>query len=98
MTRGEVQVGDNKATGADLACLFVRPRPGSDKASVGVVAGTGLPGMQLTERMPYFVSGVAYPDCIIVGADSLTKGVEGVRMAGFFGNNWTVSDGEFVWK
>jgi pimeloyl-ACP methyl ester carboxylesterase len=96
--RGEVQVGDKKETGDDLATLFVRPRPGSNKASVGVISGTGLPGMRLTERMPYFVSGVAYPDCMILGPDALTKGVEGVRMAGFFGNDWSVTAGEFVWK
>jgi hypothetical protein len=96
--RGEVQVGDKKETGDDLAALFVRPRSGSDKASIGVVSGIGLPGMRLTERMPYFVSGVAYPDCMILGTDALTKGVEGVRMAGFFGNDWSVTSGEFVWK
>jgi pimeloyl-ACP methyl ester carboxylesterase len=96
--RGEVQVGDKTEKGDDLACLFVRPRPGSDKASVGVVSGSGLPGMRLTERMPYFVSGVAFPDCLLVGAETLTKGVDGVRMAGFFGNDWSVKEGEFVWK
>ena len=54
--------------------------------------------MRLTDRMPYFISGVAYPDCIILGPDSLTKGYEGVRMGGFFGNDWGVKAGEFVWK
>jgi hypothetical protein len=65
---------------------------------VGVVGGTGLSGMRLTDRMPYFVSGVAYPDCIVVDAQSLTKGINGVRVAGFFGNNWRVPEGDFVWK
>jgi hypothetical protein len=96
--RGSAQVGTKNETGGDLACLFVRPRPGSDKASVGVVTGTGLPGMRLTDRMPYFISGVAYPDCIILGPESLAKGVEGVRAAGFFGNDWSVPSGDFVWK
>ncbi len=96
--RGEVTVGDKKISGDDLACLFVRPRPGSDKASVGVVSGSGLPGSRLTDRLPYFVSGVAYPDCIVLGTETLTKGVEGVRAAGFFGNDWSVTEGEFVWK
>jgi hypothetical protein len=96
--RGRVRVGDREEAGSDLACLFLRPRPGSDRAVVGVVTGTGVAGMRLTDRLPYFVSGVAYPDCIVLGADALTKGVEGVRAVGFFGNDWSVTAGEFVWK
>jgi pimeloyl-ACP methyl ester carboxylesterase len=95
--RGEVRVGDRTESGNDLACLFVRPRPGSDVASVGVVSGTGPAGMRLTDRLPYFVSGVAYPDWIVLGPEALTKGSAGVRGAGFFGNDWEVGSGEAVW-
>ena len=28
--RGQVKVGTRAVTGDDLACLFIRPRPGSD--------------------------------------------------------------------
>jgi hypothetical protein len=28
----------------------------------------------------------------------LVDGSKGVRMAGFFGNDWSVEDGEFAWK
>ena len=90
-------VGGRKEAGADLACLFLRPRPGSDRACVGVVGGTGLVGMRLTDRLPYFVSGVAYPDCIVLGPETLREGVAGVRVAGFFGLDWGVGSGEFVW-
>ena len=96
--RGSVRIGDREERGDDLACLFVRPRPGSDIASVGVVGGTGLIGMRLTDRLPYFVSGVAYPDCTVLGAQMLTQGVEGVRAAGFFGMDWGVPSGEWVWN
>ena len=64
--RGQVQIGARTVSGDDLACLFVRPRPGSDRASVGVVSGSGLIGLRLTERLPYFTSGVAYPDCVLL--------------------------------
>jgi hypothetical protein len=94
---GEVHVGDRTESGNDLACLFVRPRPGSDVASVGVVSGTGPAGMRLTDRLPYFVSGVAYPDWIVLGPETLTKGSAGVRGAGFFGNDWEVGSGAAVW-
>jgi hypothetical protein len=94
--RGSVQVGEREEKGDDLACLFVRPRPGSDRAAVAAVAGSGLPGLRLTERLPYFLSGAGYPDCLVLGPEALLRGAEGVRVAGFFGNDWGVSSGEFV--
>jgi pimeloyl-ACP methyl ester carboxylesterase len=96
--RGIVRVGDREEKGDDLACLFVRPRPGSDRALVGAVSGTGLAGLRLTDRMPYFVSGVGYPDCTVLGPDTLTRGAEGVRAAGFFGTDWGVASGDWVWR
>jgi dienelactone hydrolase len=97
LRRGAVQVGDRRLTSADLACLFLRPRPGSRQATVGVVGGTGLAGMRLTDRMPYFVSGVEYPDLIVLGPETLSAGGSGVRVAGFFGLDWGVATGEWVW-
>ena len=95
---GAVVIGSREITGDDLACLTVRPRPGSDRALVGVVAGTGMAGMRLTERLPYFVSGVAYPDCVVIGTDALVAGTGGVRAAGYFGIDWGVASGEFTWR
>jgi hypothetical protein len=96
--RGVIRLGEKEVKGDDLACIFVRPRPGSDRALVGVVTGTGLPGLRLTERLPYFVSGVGYPDCTVLGPDTLSRGAGGVRVAGFFGNDWGVASGEWVWQ
>jgi hypothetical protein len=96
--RGWLRLGRRELRGDDLACLFLRPRPGSDRACVAAVSGTGLVGLRLTERASYFVAGVAYPDCTVFGADTLTKGNDGVRVAGFFGNDWSVEAGEFVWR
>ncbi len=95
--RGVVRLGVREVHGDDLACLFLRPRPGSDIACVGVVAGTGLPGMRLNDRVPYFMAGVAFPDVTVFGVDSLAKGWAGARAAGFFGNDWTVENGEIAW-
>ena len=41
--RGQVRIGGRTVSGDGLACLFCRPRPGSDRASVGVVAGLDRP-------------------------------------------------------
>jgi pimeloyl-ACP methyl ester carboxylesterase len=96
--RGGLTIGQREIAGDDLACLFIRPRPGSDRALVGAIAGTGEAGLRLTERLPYFVSGVAYPDCIVLGPEVLTSGTAGIRVAGFFGIDWGIESGEFAWR
>jgi hypothetical protein len=45
-------------------------------------------GAKLADRLPYFVSGVAYPDWTVLGADSLRTGIQGIRGAGFFDHEW----------
>ncbi len=96
--RGSVRIGEREQRGEDLACLFCRPRPGSDRASVAVISGSGLSGLKLTDRVPYFMAGVAYPDCTVFGTETLTKGNDGVRVTGYFGNDWSVDKGEFAWR
>jgi hypothetical protein len=95
--RGRIEFGERVESGDDLACLFVRPRPGSDTATVGVVSGTSVAGMRLSDRLPYFVSGVAYPDCVVLDSRVLSKGAEGLRVAGYFGLDWQLATGEFAW-
>lgn len=96
--RGSVRIGEREVTGGNLACLFLRPRPRSDTACVGVVSGTGIVGMRLTDRLPYFLSGVGFPDCIVLGSETLTQGSAGIRATGYFGLDWSVAQGEFAWR
>jgi poly(3-hydroxybutyrate) depolymerase len=98
VVRGKVSIGTREIPGDDLACLFIRPHPHSDFACVAVVGGTGLAGMRAADRLPYFVSGVAYPDCTVIAADALERGAAGVRAAGFFGSDWSVQTGDFAWQ
>ena len=87
---GAVQIAETDLQGDDLAVLAVYPRPGSATALVGIVGGTGLAGMRVTERLPVFVSGVAYPDWIVLSADVLRNGTGGIRGVGFFGTRLAV--------
>lgn len=95
--RNEVKIGERALSGDDLACLFLRPRPGSGTACVAAVSGTGVVGMKLTDRLNYFLSGVEYPDCTVIGPEMLREGVKGIRVAGFFGNDWSMDQGDFAW-
>lgn len=88
---GAVTAGGREVTGDDLGVLLVRPRPGSDTAVVAAVAGTGPAGLRRTDRLPYFSSGVAYPDWAVFDP-------KGVRAAGFFGNDWGLESGEAAWR
>jgi len=96
--RGSVRVGDRETSGTDLCCLFVRPRRDSDVACVGVVSGTGPVGMRLSDRVPYFMAGGALPDVTVFGPATLEQGWGAVLGAGYFGNDWTVENGEFAWR
>ena len=96
--RGRLSVGDRELVGEDIGCLFLQPHPRDANALVGVVGGSGMPGMRVTERMPYFTSGSGFPDCLIVGAELPAQGISGVRAAGFFGPDWQAGTGEFVWR
>ncbi|MDE2207294.1 MAG: hypothetical protein KGK12_11715, partial [Armatimonadetes bacterium] len=97
VSEGAVNVGGKTLNGAGLAVLFVQPRPGSAVADVGVVGGTDLTGMRLTDRLPVFISGVAYPDWIVLDPTVLTQGVSGVLGAGYFNNRWQWSPGDAAW-
>jgi hypothetical protein len=88
--------GKETFSGDDLACLMIYPRRGSDVASVGVVAGTGIRGMRACTRLPYLMPGVGFPDLLVLRSSVLARGEKGIESAGFFGLDWSLSRGEFV--
>ncbi|MCK5000117.1 MAG: carbohydrate-binding family 9-like protein, partial [Anaerohalosphaera sp.] len=96
--RGKVVIGKRQVVGKNLSCLFVRPRPDSDIASVAVVSGTGIGGMTLTNNLQYLFAGCHYPDFIVIGPEMNEKGADGVLAAGYFGSDWLLNTGDYVWK
>ncbi len=96
--RGVATVGGRTLHREDLGGLFIQPRRDSEIACVAVVAGSGIEGMRLLNRLPYFMAGPGYPDCLIVGREFIQKGNAGIVTAGFFGNDWSVAQGDFEWS
>ncbi|MGD8781231.1 MAG: prolyl oligopeptidase family serine peptidase [Ignavibacteria bacterium] len=92
----EIVFGDKKLKGEDFACLMIRPRKDSDIASVAVVAGTGVKGFELTELAPYFNQYMSLPDLIIYDSEVIESDQKGVKITGYFGNDWSINKGEFV--
>ena len=86
--RNQVAAGGTTMTGDDLSAYFVWPNSRSAVASTGVVTGTGIRGMKAANANQYFAGASGFPDFMIHDIRMLQKGVEGVKMAGFFDHNW----------
>lgn len=97
LKRGSVTIGGRELKGDDLAVLFCYPRADGPGNFV-VIGGTGLHGCRLTDRLPYFTSGAAFPDLMVYGPESLHSGQSGIRVCGQFGADWSVTQGEFYWR
>jgi poly(3-hydroxybutyrate) depolymerase len=95
VARSGLSLGDETIPDPSLLCLFVRPRPGSDRALVAAIGGTDLAAMRATTRLPVFVSGTAYPDVLIASPDYLLSGLAAVRRVGYFGTDWSVASGQW---
>lgn len=94
VTRDRVTLGTRSFEGNDLAAYFVWPREDSDIASVGVVTGTGLPGLYSAEPNQYFAGGSGFPDYVIFSREMLKAGSGGVKAAGFYTNGWQLQSEE----
>ncbi len=95
ITRGKVTAGSKSWTGSDLGAYFVWPRADATTL-VGVVAGTGIKGMNAVTANQYFAGGSGFPDFMVISSDMLKEGGKAIKMAGFFDNNWKLSDAEMV--
>jgi len=93
---GRARLGSQTYTGPDLAAYFIRPRPGSDVASVGAVAWSGPAGWVAACPGQYFISGAGFPDLMLFSAETLRAGAAGVRAIGWFGDDWSLERGDIV--
>ena len=94
--RTGVSIGDKRLAGEDLAVLMIRPIEGDATGAVAIVAGTGESGTRLVRATPYWVSGIGYPDLFVYNAEMLSGNPQGIRAAGFFGNDWSVENGDIA--
>lgn len=95
VTREGIKLGSKYFKGENLGTYFIYPRPDSKKATVGVVAGTGISGIKSVSPNNYFSGITGFPDLLIFDIDWLKEGLDGVKVSGFFGNDWSIENGEF---
>jgi len=95
---GKISMQNRSFDGGEHGIYFIYPRPDSDIASVGIVSATGEKGMKATFANLYLENGTTFPDLVIVNSQVIKEGVAGIESAGFFGNDWSVENGDFVWR
>lgn len=94
--RNRITAGNKTWQGDDLSAYFVWPIRSSAVASVGVISGTGVKGMNAANANQYFAGASGFPDFMIFSLYMLQQGVKEVKMAGFFDNNWKLSEANFI--
>ncbi|MNY59829.1 hypothetical protein D3C86_1963130 [compost metagenome] len=52
--------------------------------------------MRAAESCQYFHHQAQFPDFMIFSLDFLINGLKGIKLAGFFGNDWSLENGELV--
>ncbi|MDY0343249.1 MAG: alpha/beta hydrolase-fold protein [Lentimicrobium sp.] len=95
VTNKEIVFGERTFTGKELGTYFIYPRSDNKTASVGVVAGTGEQGMKALYPNDYFSGITGFPDLMIFDVDWIKDNPEGIKVSGFFGNDWGINSGDF---
>lgn len=85
-----VTVGNRQYAGDDLGGYFTWKKPGTDRHTVGVIAGTGIKGMHGATANQYFAGASGFPDYMFFRYDMLKDGSDQVVDAGFYNNRWEV--------
>ncbi|MEQ6120658.1 alpha/beta hydrolase-fold protein [Reichenbachiella sp. MALMAid0571] len=98
VSNNQMIIGDKTLTGDQWGSYFIYPRPDSNIASIGVVTATGKKGMKGAYANDYLVNGTTFPDVFVFDHTMMKNGISGVKCSGFFGNNWSVEAGDFIWR
>lgn len=96
--RNSIIVGSHKMTGDNLGASFVWPDRRSSFALIGVITGSGLPGMKAANANQYFAGASGFPDFMIYRSEMLKDGVEQLQGVGFFDHAWQLIAGNYIIK
>lgn len=94
VSRDEVRLGQEVIRQDNLGAYFMVPRKDNNKLGVAVVSGTGLKGLHTANANQYFAGGSGFPDFVVFTSELPVKGVEAIKAAGFYKNDWTLPAGE----
>ena len=83
-------------TGDDLGASFVWPDRRSTHALIGVITGSGLPGMKAANANQYFAGASGFPDFMIYRSAMLKDGVDQLEGVGFFDHAWQLDAANYI--
>ncbi|KAA3632505.1 MAG: alpha/beta hydrolase [Bacteroidetes bacterium] len=98
VSNNQININGKLLDGDQWGSYFTYPRQDSDFASVGVITATGVKGMKAAYANDYLVNGTRFPDVMIFDDGMMREGLSGIKCSGFFGNDWSVEKGDFVWR
>ncbi|MDO7172632.1 prolyl oligopeptidase family serine peptidase [Mariniflexile sp. AS56] len=96
--RDEVKVGHKILKGNNYGTYLIYPRKDSKTASVAAISGTGIEGFKAMVPNKYFGSGTDIPDMMIFTPTIYQNGIESIKATGYFGNDWSLENGEIEWQ
>lgn len=91
VTNTQITAGSNSWKGDDLGAYFIWPQKNTHLL-IGVVASTGLSGMKSAYANQYFAGGSGFSDYMIFSSDLPKEGANGIKMAGFYNNQWKLNE------
>lgn len=91
--RNLVTAGDKRWEGDDHGAYIVWPLKNSGVASVAVIGGSGLKGMQAASANQYFAGASGFPDFMIFNLEMLHSGAGQLELAGFYDHSWQIDPG-----
>ena len=94
--RGGITAGSKSFKGADLGAYFVWPLKNTAGLSAGVIAGTGIQGMRAVNANQYFAGASGFPDFMFFSLDMLKNGTGGIKMTGFFDQQWRLAEADIA--
>ena len=96
-SENQVKIGNKTIKGEHYGAYFIYPKENHEFASIGVVTASGIRGMHAAYANDYLENGTFYPDLLLFNDEMPKNGLSGIKGSGFFGNDWSVENGEFVW-
>ena len=94
--RNKITAGSKVWTGDHFGAYFIWPIHNSNIASVAVISGSGVKGMQAANANQYFAGASGFPDFMIFDLEMLQTAAYGVKLAGFYDNNWKLDEANLV--
>ena len=95
VANNKIEAGKLSWAGDSLAAYFVWPQK-DPHLLTGVITATGMAGMKAAYANQYFAGGSGFPDFMIFTGNMPSEGSRAIKLAGFFDNQWRLTEKEYV--